>query len=167
MTKKILYNNKSLYITNSKGLITFDEVENNDRILFQEYFDIYVGLVSGKEEVYKNNELGNIEVLNGEGKIDKYIYIENYPCDDEKVNKHLLDNKKDLIGRGIRKFNEDNWFEWGAPRNVTAINSNLGKDCIYIYNLTRKQNVAFVGKVSYFGGGLLMLIPKKRATYVV
>ena len=63
--------------------------ENNNSIRFQDYFHIYVGLVTGKEDVYKNEELGNIEVLNGENKIDKYIYIENYPCDNEKINKHL------------------------------------------------------------------------------
>jgi adenine-specific DNA-methyltransferase len=57
---------------------------------------------------------------------------------------------------------EKNWYEWGAPRNITTINKNLGKDCIYIYNLTRKSNVAFLGKVQYFGGGLIILIPKKN-----
>ena len=160
--KKVLYNDKLLYITNSNGLITFGEEENNNSVMFQDYFDIYVGLVSGKEEVYKNDELGNIEVLNGEDKLDKYIYIEKYPCDNEKINTHLLHYKKELIKRGIRKFNENNWFEWGAPRNITTINTNLGKECIYIYNLTRKKNVSFVGKVNYFGGGLIMLKPKKK-----
>ena len=160
--KKVLYNDKLLYITNCKGLITFNEEENNNNVIFQDYFDIYVGLVSGKEEVYKNEQLGNIEVLNGEKKIDKYIYIENYPCENEKINKYLLNHKKELIERGIRKFNENNWFEWGAPRNITAINNNIGKDCIYVYNLTRKSNVSFLGKVNYFGGGLIMLIPKKK-----
>jgi len=160
--KKVIYNDKSLYITNSNGLITFGENENNNNIMFQDYFDIFVGLVSGKEEVYKNKELGNIEVLNGENKINKYIYIEKYPCDNKKINKHLLHYKKELIERKIRKFNENNWFEWGAPRNITAINNNHGKDCIYIYNLTRKINVAFTDKVKYFGGGLIMLIPKKE-----
>jgi adenine-specific DNA-methyltransferase len=160
--KKVLYNSKMLFITNSNGLITFGEEENNNSFMFQDYFDIYVGLVSGKEEVYKNEELGNIEVLNGEDKTDKYIYIENYPCENEKTNSHLLQHKKQLIERGIRKFNENNWFEWGAPRNITTINANIGKDCIYIYNLTRKPNVSFLGKVTYFGGGLIMLIPKKK-----
>jgi adenine-specific DNA-methyltransferase len=160
--KRVLYNEKSLYITNSNGLITFGEEQNISNVLFQDYFDIYVGLVSGKEDVYKNEELGNIEVLNGEDKIDKYIYVKNYPCNNEKINKHLLHHKKKLIERGIRKFNENNWFEWGAPRNITTINTNLGKDCIYISNLTRKPNVAFLGKVNYFGGGLLMLKPKKK-----
>jgi adenine-specific DNA-methyltransferase len=159
--KKVLYNDKLLYITNSNGLITFDEKLNSNSVLFQDYFDIYVGLVSGKEEVYKNEELGNIELLNGENKVEKYIYIENYPCEDAKINEYLLQHKNELITRGIRKFTEKNWFEWGAPRNIGAINSNKTKDCIYIYNLTRKSDVSFLGKVSYFGGGLIMLKPKK------
>jgi len=160
--KKVLYNNKLLYITNSNGLITFGKEENNNSVMFHDYFDIYVGLVSGKEEVYKNKELGNIEVLNGENKIDKYIYIENYPCENEKINKYLLRYKGELMNRRIRKFNENNWFEWGAPRNITIIKKNCGKDCIYIYNLTRKTNVSFIGKINYFGGGLIMLKPKKK-----
>ena len=162
LEKKVLYNDKKLYISNSNGLITFGIEENSNSVLFKDYFDIYVGLVSGKEEVYKNEELGNLEVLTGHNKLDKYIYIQNFPCENEKINEHLLHYKNELIIRGIRKFNEKNWFEWGAPRNISTINSNLGKDCIYIYNLTRKQDVAFLGKVNYFGGGLLMLKPKKK-----
>ena len=160
--KKVLYNNKLLYIKNNNGLITFEEKQNNNNILFKDYFDIYVGLVSGKEEVYKNEKLGNIRVINGKDKIDKYIYIKNYPCDNEEINKYLFNHKKELIERGIRKFNENNWFEWGALRNIKSINNNLGKDCIYIYNLTRQENVSFLGKVNYFGGGLIMLKPKKE-----
>ena len=174
--KKVLYNDKLLYIINSDGLITFSEENTNNininindnnqdnsniNIMFKDYFDIYVGIVSGKEEVYKNQELGNINVLTSEDKVEKYIYLEKYPCDDEKVNKYLLEHKKELIERKIKKFNENNWFEWGAPRNIKSINKNLEKDCIYIYNLTRKINVAFLGKVNYFGGNLIMLKPKK------
>ena len=38
----------------------------------------------------------------------------------------------------------------------------MGKQCIYIYNLTRQTKIAFKGNVSYFGGGLIILIPKKN-----
>jgi len=164
--QKTLYNNKSVYITNSNGLITFDDEKQNNNILFKDYFDIFVGLVSGKEAVYKNDKYGNIEILNGEDKLDKYIFIENYPCENKKINKYLMKHKTELIERKIKKFDENNWFEWGAPRNITAINSNIGKDCIYIYNLTRKINVAFIGKVKLFGGGLIMLIPKKKCNLI-
>ena len=38
-------------------------------------------------------ELGNIEVLTGEDKIEKYIYVENFPFDNADINTHLLTNK--------------------------------------------------------------------------
>jgi len=60
--KKVLYNDKLMHITNSNGLITFSEQENTNCVLFKDYFDVYVGLVSGKEDVYKIAEMGNIEV---------------------------------------------------------------------------------------------------------
>jgi adenine-specific DNA-methyltransferase len=161
--KKVLYNNKTLYIINNNGLITFSE-GNSDKnnYTFKDYFDIYVGIVSGKESVYKNEKLGNLQVLNGENKIDNYIYIDKFPCENEEINKYLLTHKKELMERKIRKFNEKNWFEWGAPRNINAINSNIGRECIYIYTFTRKKIVSFVDKVKYFGGGLIMLKPKKK-----
>jgi len=162
LDKTVLYNDKLLYITNSEGLITFSEEKPENTGMFKDYFDIYVGIVSGKEEVYKNEALGNIQVLNGEDKREKYIFIESFPCENGDINNYLLGYKDELIERKIKKFNEKNWFEWGAPRNITTINKQLGKDCIYIYNLTRKSNVSFLGKVEYFGGGLIILIPKKN-----
>ena len=162
LEKKVLYNDEIRYITNSDGLITFSNTENKNTMMFKDYFDIYVGIISGKDEVYKNKELGNIEVLNGENKLDKYICIEKFPTENEQINKYLLNHKKILIERRIKKFNENNWFEWGALRNFKTINKNIGEECIYIYNLTRKKNIAFLGKINYFGGSLLMMKPKKE-----
>jgi len=161
LEKKVLYNDNLLYIINSNGLITFTQEPNNNVIVFKDYFDIYVGIVNGKETIYKHKELGNIKVLNGNNNIVKYIYIENYPCDNQEINDYLLKHKEELISRRIKTFDETNWFKWGAPRNITTINKNIGKNCIYIYNITRNKQVAFLGKVNYFGGQLLMLLPKK------
>ena len=162
LEKKVIYNDKALYIINSNGLITFSEEPNSNLYMFKDYFDIYVGIVNGKEEVYKNETLGNIEVLNGEDKVEKYIYIEQFPSSDAAINAFLLEHKPALLKRQIKKFNESNWFEWGAPRNISAIKKHRGQECIYIYNLTRKDRVAFIGKVGYFGGSLLMLLPKEE-----
>jgi len=156
----VLYNGILRRITNTNGLITFDNNRESHQTLFQDLFDIYVGLVTGKEEVFKNEELGTMAVLNGENKVDKYIYIDSFPCDDARTNAHLLQHKAALMARGIRKFGENNWFEWGAPRNLTAIKKHMGRDCIYIHTLTRLPQVAFAGKVQHFGGGLIMLVPK-------
>ena len=163
LEKTTLYNDKKMTINNSDGLITFRTYDINEVSnihLIKDYFDIYVGIVSGKEEVFKNNKLGNIEVLNGLDKLEKYIFIDKFPCENEEINNHMLKHKKELIGRKIRKFNDNNWFEWGALRNISVVNKHTGSDCIYISNLTRKDNVAFLGKISYFGGSLLMLKPK-------
>ncbi len=162
LKKQVLYNNVPLYIINNKGLITFNKKNNINNVSFKKYFDIYVGLVSGKEIVYRNKEHGNIEVLNGENKIDKYIFIEEFPSDNKKINKYLLTHKKVLINRKIKKFNESNWFEWGAPRNIKNIKKHIGKECIYINTLTRNKKIAFKGNVRYFGGGVIILIPKQK-----
>jgi len=160
LEKTTLYNDKKMIINNSDGLITFRNYEVSNIHLIKDCFDIYVGIVSGKEEVFKNNKLGNIEVLNGFDKLEKYIFIDKFPCENQEINKHMLKHKKELIGRKIRKFNENNWFEWGALRNISVVNKYTGNDCIYISNLTRKDTVAFLGKIGYFGGSLLMLKPK-------
>tara|TARA_B100001093_G_scaffold115132_2_gene107529 strand:- start:1049 stop:2221 length:1173 start_codon:yes stop_codon:yes gene_type:complete len=162
LKKEVLYNGEHMYIYNNEGLITFNKNQRISSVSFKDYFNVYVGIVSGKESVYKNKELGNIEVLNGERKLEKYIYINEFPSNNEKINKYLLEHKTELISRKIKKFNEKNWFEWGAPRNIKSINSNYGKECIYIYNLTRQDKVAFKGRVKYFGGSLIILIPKEK-----
>jgi adenine-specific DNA-methyltransferase len=161
LEKKTLLNNISLHIVNSNGLITFENETHKNKILFSEYFDVFVGIVSGKEKVYKNEELGNITVLNDENKMNKYILITSYPCENVKINEYLLSHKKELIERKIKKFNDKNWFEWGALRNIETIKNSLNMDCIYINNITRKSKVSFVGKINYFGGNLIMLKPKK------
>ena len=113
--------------------------------------------------MYKHSQFGNIEVLNAENKLDKYIYISSFPSNNEDLNAYLLEHKEVLLSRKIKTFNEENWFEWGAPRNIKRMEENKGNECIYVYNLTRKKNIAFKGTVGYFGGGLIMLKPKVEA----
>lgn len=162
LDKKVLYNNKLLYLIHYDGLVTFQKNINTNGVVFKDYFDIYVGLVSGKDNVYKNKEYGNIEILNGENQMNKYIFIHEFPCQDDKINQYLLSHKNELIHRKIKKFNDKNWFEWGAPRNMKSIQHNFGKDCIYMYNLTRRNTIAFKDTVKYFGGTLILLIPKEN-----
>jgi adenine-specific DNA-methyltransferase len=161
LKKKVRYNNKEMFISNNNGMIIFEEEENKNNVIFSDIFDIYVGMVSGKESVYKSKKLGNIKVINGENKIEDYIFIEKYPCGDKHLNDYLEEHRDELIKRKMKKFNDKNWFEWGAPRNIKKIIKNKDKKCIYLSNMTRKNKVSFIGKVSYFGGSLLSLIPKK------
>lgn len=160
--KITLYNDQPLHLINNQGLITFSNQIHDTLNTFSDYFNIYVGMVSGKENVFKNSSIGNIQIINGHNKIDKYIFIDNYPSNDNNINQYLLSYKDSLINRKIRKFNESNWYQWGAPRNIQNIHKHMHQECIYIYNLTRNDNVAFLSKVNYFGGSLIALVPKKK-----
>ena len=168
-TATVLYNDEPMHIVNSHGLITFsaDDAHAHPHT-FSDHFTICVGFVSGKEAVFKHAALGNIDVLNGENKLERYIYVDAYPCSNADINAHLLRHKDSLLDRSVRKITESNWFEWGAPRNKAAVDANRGRVCIYVYTRTRRSTVAFVGTVGYFGGGFLyMLIPKSPETDLV
>jgi adenine-specific DNA-methyltransferase len=158
---EILYNNEKKIVVNNDGFVTFTDAFDSTSILLSNYFDVYVGLVSGKESILKNT-LGNIEILNSKGKADKYIFIEKFPSTNRDIDKYLLKNKEHLINRKIRVFNEKNWFQFGAKRNLQVMKSFPSLNCIYIHNLTRKKEVAFVGKTGYFGSNLIMLLPKDQ-----
>ena len=167
LTNETIYNGVKMYLQHKNGLITFSEKEHLQKIkkqTFSDLFTISVGLVSGREDVYKNENFGNIAVLNGENHVEKYIFVQTFPSENAEINEHLLRNKSILLSRAIRKFTEKNWFEWGAPRNITLMQKYKGRPCIFIYTLTRQETIAFLGKVQYFGGGLIMLLPKNPMT---
>ena len=160
--KKTLYNNQSKYLSNINGTVTFSDTKITNSSIISDYFDVYVGMVTGKESVYKNDTFGNITLLNKKNVRDKYIFNHEFPTSNVELNKYMLENKDILINRKIKKYTEKNWWLWGAPRNQKKIENNIGKKCIYVSNLTRNKEVAFEGKVEYFGGSLLMMIPKKE-----
>jgi adenine-specific DNA-methyltransferase len=145
----------------NRGIITFSEVEVVGTQIDAD-FNVYVGLVSGKDEVYRA-PIGNIDILNDKDRVEKYIFTESFPTNNALIDLHLQAHKPELIARKIKKFSEKNWYEWGAPRNITTIQKNWGKPCIYVRNMTRKKEVAFIGTVQYFGGSLLCLIPKTES----
>jgi adenine-specific DNA-methyltransferase len=160
-SNKILYNNKEKFVNINNGIITFSD-DNKNKKLISDFFDAYVGLVTGKEEIFKNKELGNFKILNDKDRIDDYILIKKYPSEDENINEYMKKHKEILMERKIKKFNENNWFEFGALRNISKMKKNLGKECIYVKNLTRNVEVAFKDKVNYFGGKLILLLPKEN-----
>jgi adenine-specific DNA-methyltransferase len=167
LEKIVNFNNISKHINYNNGFIVFSDEKKNDSMkLISDYFDILVGQVSGNESVLKNAEFGNIDVLNDENLMNKYIKIDEFPTDNSYLNDYLIKHKDVLISRGIRKFTEKNWFEFGLLRNCRSIENYSGNKCIYIKNITRQNTVAFLGNVSYFGGGLIMLHPKRHINIV-
>jgi len=157
-TNTCLVNNVSKVCSVRSGIVTFSDTEITGTAVL-EMFNVYVGMVSGRDEIYKSS-LGNMELLVDKDKEEKFILVTSFPSESEAINTYLLEHKSQLLDRRIRKFTDTNWFEWGAPRNKKSIELYFGKRCIYIKNMTRNEEVAFIGNVQYFGGTLLCLIPK-------
>jgi adenine-specific DNA-methyltransferase len=157
-TNCVIVNDKEMNCNIHRGIITFsnDEIEG---MHVDELFNVYVGMVTGKDEVYRV-PFGNINVLVNKDCIEKFIYVDTFPTNNDDINHHLLKHQTELIDRKIRKFSETNWFQWGAARNMSTIQKYRDRQCIYIKTMTRNSDVAFIDKVQYFGGTLLCLIPK-------
>jgi adenine-specific DNA-methyltransferase len=151
-------NGNDMFCNVNRGIVTFSE-RLVDGVPLDSLFTVYVGLVSGRDEIYRK-DFGNVKLLIDKDKIENYIFAEEYPTGDPRVDSHLETHKSELLGRKIRKFSEDNWFEWGAPRNISSMKRCWGKSCIYVRNMTRNREVAFAGTVQYFGGSLLCLVPR-------
>ena len=157
-TPSTIVNGATMICNVNNGIITFSQTEVKGSPM-SEKFNVYVGLVSGRDEVYRSDS-GNMTILSDKNKVEKFIFTETFPTGNAAIDAHLLGKKAALLERKIRKFNERNWFEWGAPRNISTIRENLGKPCIFVRNMTRNQEVAFIDTVQNFGGSLLCLIPK-------
>lgn len=154
---KCNYNNELLYVNECHGIITFDKSIKS--ISISENFEVKVGMVSGNENVFKQ-PFGNVAFIRSENVLEKYIFITDLPTENRIINEHLIKHKTELLNRKIRKFNESNWFEFGALRNYKFIKDNFGKKCIYVYTVTRNKIVAFIGNVGYFSANLLCMFPK-------
>jgi adenine-specific DNA-methyltransferase len=160
-----IFTNKQTTYSNT---ITFsNDVYLGKRVY--DYFDIKVGLVTGAEKVFN---VGNHTQLSIEGLISiigtnkepsKYIFVDNFvefdsiPLD---IQLHLLRNKPKLIDRKIKKFNEKNWWNYGALRNFELMSSDRKR--IYGLMKTRENDIFWVGnEFEFFGGGLVGLFLKE------
>ena len=164
LTREITINGEKKIMCNHGGIVTFlttETTESSNSVMkpISSMFRVYVGMVSGREEIFKHNELGNVEILTASGP-EPYIFHDTFPTPDEKTNEYLLEHKEVLMKRKIRHtFTEKNWYEWGALRNYQVMQKEKGRDCIYVRNITRNNIIAFRGKVQLFNGNLLMMLP--------
>jgi adenine-specific DNA-methyltransferase len=160
-TKKLLYNDKNKILKCENGNIYFiDEEDENTTVILSTLFDIKVGMVSGADKIFKSEKMGNLTLKTFTGD-NKYIYLDRFPTE-EPIKSYLQSHKDQLISRKIKKFNDTNWFMWGCPRNISFMDTNIGKDCIYCATITRKTPVFIKGTITHFDGSLLCLFPKEN-----
>jgi adenine-specific DNA-methyltransferase len=118
-SKKAIVNGKEVFCNVNKGIITFSDSEVAG-FPVDSKFNVYVGLVSGRDEIYRV-PFGNIDILNDKDRLEKFIFAESFPTKNTEIDAHLQKHKTALLERKIKKFSESNWFEWGAPRNISSI----------------------------------------------
>ncbi len=68
-------------------------------------------------------------------------------------NDYLLQHKDSLMQRKIKKFNENNWFEWGRMHHISP------KKRIYVNTKTRQKNPFFIHQCPNYDGSILALFP--------
>ena len=130
------------------GQISFTN-NNIDFIKFSDLFFVKVGAVSGMDEIF-TSENGNQDFVcsytKKTGELKRMFFNIKHP--------DLLNFKEELIKRKIKKFNEDNWWQWG--RGLYESNSNR----IYVNCKTRDNKPFFINDCKYYDGSVLAIFPK-------
>lgn len=133
----------------NNGYLNFGRTES-DTVDISLLFDVYVGGASGANDIFYN-ENGNIDLVcsstSSTGETKRAFYVDT-------PNDYLLEHKEKLLSRKIRKFNNDNWYEWG--RKIRYID----KPHIYVNMKTRQETPFYEHSCLYFDGSVLALIPK-------
>ena len=138
--------NHKIPIFYQNGFFTF--VEGNKKL--SDYFDIYVGAVSGANDIYYS-ENGNIELAFSKTK-ETRTFIKAIHNDKEK----LLPFKDKLLERKATKFTETNWWKWvREPKNLPG-------DKILVNTKTRDLKPFYISNANNWDGSLLALVPKKE-----
>jgi adenine-specific DNA-methyltransferase len=162
------FEQKTTFYSNT---IVFTNNNHGDKKI-SDYFDVKVGLVTGAEKVFKVERDVNfpqeylIDIVGTNRNLSKYLFLDDFSEFEilpQNIKDFLLKNKKKLIGRKIKQFDENNWWFYGALRNVTTMNSERKR--IYGLMKTRGNDIFWIGnEFEYFGGGLVGLFVKDDVT---
>ena len=153
-----------------QGQLTFSPAEQPHPPTYRigDSFEVKVGAVSGADHIYQSETNGEQNCKQNCKQDCKQDCKQNFVCSQtratgnlrtmiyNKKSKALLPHKQALLQRRIRKFDENNWWQWGRKypeRTGTRI---------YVNGKTRIAKPFFVSKVEAFDGSVLALFPKKK-----
>ncbi len=118
-----------------------------------EVFFVKVGAVSGADDVFANEALGNVDFVcsttRKTGQTRRMIYNQWLP--------ELDAHKERLINRGIRRFDESNWWQWGRHHHLSP------RPRVYVNNKTRHREPFFLHPSIHYDGSVLALFPHNPA----
>lgn len=117
---------------------------------------VKVGAVSGADDIYVNEEFGNLDFVYSEtaktGKTRKMIWVE----EDSPPPDYLLPFKERLLSRRIRRFDESNWWHWGRGFPKTQAPR------VYVNVKTRNPKPFFIHLCPRFDGSILAIFPHRQ-----
>lgn len=130
-----------------KGQIFFGDSVNST---VSDFFDVKVGAVSGADSVFTDQKHGCTDMVCSttfrDGKLRRMIY--------DRYDAELEPHKERLLRRKIRRFDENNWWEWGrkycSRRGVR----------IYVNAKTRNKKPFYLSEDEAYDGSVLALFPK-------
>jgi len=143
VTKEFVLCNGQLLFTNTYYPLHFNDV-----------FSVKVGAVSGNDKIFANKEFANEEFVCSStqktgGMTRKMIF--------NIKNDYLEQYKSELLSRGIRQFDETNWWQWGRLHCISD------KKCIYVNARTRNNKPFFTHSCKNYDGSVLAIFPKKQS----
>ncbi len=139
--KKFIYSNWQLLFTNNEYSIKFSDI-----------FFVKVWAVSWFDKIFTNEKEANADFVcsftNKTWKTKKMIF--------NKITPSLEKYKEILLKRKIKRFDENNWFEWWRKH----YESNEKR--IYVNSKTRNKNPFFIHESNYYDGSILAIFPKNQ-----
>ena len=134
----------------SNGQLLF--TDNNYPFSFSDLFFVKVGAVSGNDKIFESNEFGNRDFVCSytykTGQTRRMIF-------NEKID-YLLPYKEELLKRGIKHFDETNWWQWGRNHYVSS------EKRIYVNTKTRNKQPFFTHSSNDYDGSVLAIFPKNQ-----
>lgn len=127
--------------------------KNLHAIHLKDIASVKVGAVSGADDIYADEKLGNLDFVCSStvktGKTRRMIWAgkNDGPPDS------LLPHKERLISRGIRAFDESNWWRWGRGYPITDAPR------VYVNGKTRQPYPFFLHECNNFDGSILAVFP--------
>ncbi|MBV2235548.1 MAG: class I SAM-dependent methyltransferase [Sterolibacterium sp.] len=114
---------------------------------------VKVGAVSGADAIYADEKRGNRDFVCSStvktGKTRRMIWTDKNDGPPEA----LLPHKERLISRGIRPFDESNWWHWGRGYPQTTAPR------VYVNGKTRQPQPFFLHACPHFDGAVLAIFP--------
>ena len=134
----------------SDGQLYF--LKDKYNVNFNDIFFVKVGGASGADNIFTNEEYGNMDFVCSEtcktGKLRRMIYNE--------INDYILSKELELRSRNIKKMTDDNWWKWGRDFYRSD------RKRIYVNSKTRNKKPFFISDRKNYDGSVLAICPKNE-----